>query len=165
MNATITVVCYKSKTLSNGEHPLMLRICKDGKKKYQSLGVSIKANQWDFVRERPKPTCPNKAWLNKYEKWLRSKGNKETTMSLLFRTLRSAYNKAIESKCARKSDYPFNDYRISKFDVSTEKRAIAKADVLKFSTDVRPIGNGNMFNSVRTYSYSVICVAASISLT
>lgn len=46
------------------------------------------------------------AWLNKYEKWLRSKGNKETTMSLMFRTLRSAYNKAIESKCARKSDYP-----------------------------------------------------------
>jgi len=38
MNATISVVCYKSKTLSNGEHPLMLRICKDGKKKYQSLG-------------------------------------------------------------------------------------------------------------------------------
>lgn len=232
MNATITVVCYKSKTLSNGEHPLMLRICKDGKKKYQSLGVSIKANQWDFARERPKPTCPNKeyilklildkqaelqqrmlelnteqkeyttttllhdehrkfelktvkqfyqelieqymanekcgnrliykssynsinvftngnleipfsaidvAWLNKYEKWLRSKGNKETTMSLMFRTLRSAYNKAIESKCARKSDYPFTDYRISKFDVSTEKRAIAKADVLKFSTDARPI--------------------------
>lgn len=65
MNATITVVCYKSKILSNGEHPLMLRICKDGKKKYQSLGVSIKANQWDFVRERPKPTCPNKEYILK----------------------------------------------------------------------------------------------------
>lgn len=65
MNATITVVCYKSKTLSNGEHPLMLRICKDGKKKYQSLGISIKANQWDFVRERPKPTCPNKEHILK----------------------------------------------------------------------------------------------------
>ena len=40
MDATISVVCYKSKTLSNGEHPLMLRISKDGKKKYQSLGIS-----------------------------------------------------------------------------------------------------------------------------
>ena len=251
MNATITVVCYKSKTLSNGEHPLMLRICKDGKKKYQSLGVSIKANQWDFARERPKPTCPNKeyilklildkqaelqqrmlelnteqkeyttttllhdehkkfelktvkqfyqelieqykandkcgnrliykssynsinvftngnleipfsaidvAWLNKYEKWLRSKGNKETTMSLMFRTLRSAYNKAIESKCARKSDYPFNDYRISKFDVSTEKRAIAKADVLKFSTDVRPIGKQQYVQlSKDIFIFSYLC--------
>ena len=251
MNATITVVCYKSKTLSNGEHPLMLRICKDGKKKYQSLGVSIKANQWDFARERPKPTCPNKeyilklildkqaelqqrmlelnteqkeyttttllhdehrkfelktvkqfyqelieqymanekcgnrliykssynsinvftngnleipfsaidvAWLNKYEKWLRSKGNKETTMSLMFRTLRSAYNKAIESKCARKSDYPFTDYRISKFDVSTEKRAIAKADVLKFSTDARPIGKQQYVQlSKDIFIFSYLC--------
>lgn len=251
MNATITVVCYKSKTLSNGEHPLMLRICKDGKKKYQSLGVSIKANQWNFARERPKPTCPNKeyilklildkqaelqqrmlelnteqkeyttttllhdehrtfelktvkqfyqelieqymanekcgnrliykssynsinvftngnleipfsaidvTWLNKYEKWLRSKGNKETTMSLMFRTLRSAYNKAIESKCARKSDYPFTDYRISKFDVSTEKRAIAKADVLKFSTDARPIGKQQYVQlSKDIFIFSYLC--------
>ncbi|WP_418816355.1 Arm DNA-binding domain-containing protein, partial [Phocaeicola sp.] len=23
-------MCYKSKTLSNGEHPLMLCVCKDG---------------------------------------------------------------------------------------------------------------------------------------
>lgn len=229
----------------------MLRICKDGKKKYQSLGVSIKANQWDFARERPKPTCPNKeyilklildkqaelqqrmlelnteqkeyttttllhdehrkfelktvkqfyqelieqymanekcgnrliykssynsinvftngnleipfsaidvAWLNKYEKWLHSKGNKETTMSLMFRTLRSAYNKAIESKCARKSDYPFTDYRISKFDVSTEKRAIAKADVLKFSTDARPIGKQQYVQlSKDIFIFSYLC--------
>ena len=41
MNATVNVVCYTSKILSNGEHPLMLRICKNGKKKYQSLGISI----------------------------------------------------------------------------------------------------------------------------
>ncbi len=98
------------------------------------------------------------AWLNKYEKWLRSKGNKETTMSLMFRTLRSAYNKAIESKCARKSDYPFTDYRISKFDVSTEKRAIAKADVLKFSTDARPIGKQQYVQlSKDIFIFSYLC--------
>ena len=65
MNATISVVCYKSKTLSNGEHPLMLRICKDGKKKYQSLGISIKATLWDFLKEKPKPNCPNKEYIQK----------------------------------------------------------------------------------------------------
>ena len=32
MATTVNVLCYKSKTLSNGEHPLMIRICKDGKK-------------------------------------------------------------------------------------------------------------------------------------
>lgn len=251
MNATISVVCYKSKTLSNGEHPLMLRICKDGKKKYQSLGISIKANLWDFTKEKPKSNCPNKefiqkiildkqtelqqrmlemnseqkeyttttllceeskkfelktvsdfyqeliekfkanskcgnrliyrssynslkvftndrldvpfsaidvAWLNRYEKWLRSKDNKETTMSLLFRTLRSAYNKAIEDKCARKSDYPFNQYRISKFDVTTEKRAIAKTEVLKFTKEVQPIGKRQYVQlSKDIFIFSYLC--------
>ena len=28
MNAKISVICYKSKTLSNGEHPIMIRISK-----------------------------------------------------------------------------------------------------------------------------------------
>jgi len=34
MNASISVVCYKSKTLSNGENPLMLQISQNGKRKY-----------------------------------------------------------------------------------------------------------------------------------
>lgn len=60
MNATVNILCYKSKTLSNGEHPLMIRICKDGKKKYQSLGVSVKAEYWDFDKNQPKPNTPNR---------------------------------------------------------------------------------------------------------
>ena len=251
MNASLSVVCYKSKRLSNGESPLMLQVSKGGKRQYQSLGVSVNPKFWDFSKNKPKSNCPNReyilklilnkqaelqqrmlelnaeqkeyttttllhdehrkfelktvkqfyqelieqykanekcgnrliykssynsinvftngnleipfsaidvAWLNKYEKWLRSKGNKETTMSLMFRTLRSAYNKAIESKCARKSDYPFTDYRISKFDVSTEKRAIAKADVLKFSTDARPIGKQQYVQlSKDIFIFSYLC--------
>ena len=251
MNASLSVVCYKSKRLSNGESPLMLQVSKGGKRQYQSLGVSVNPKFWDFSKNKPKSNCPNReyilklilnkqaelqqrmlelnaeqkeyttttllhdehrkfelktvkqfyqelieqykanekcgnrliykssynsinvftngnleipfsaidvAWLNKYEKWLRSKGNKETTMSLMFRTLRSAYNKAIESKCARKSDYPFNDYKISKFDVSTEKRAIAKADVLKFSTDVHSIGKQQYVQlSKDIFIFSYLC--------
>ena len=41
MSTTVNVLCYKSKVLANGESPLMLRICKDGKKKYKSIGVSM----------------------------------------------------------------------------------------------------------------------------
>ncbi|KOH44733.1 integrase [Sunxiuqinia dokdonensis] len=202
----------------------MVQISKNGKRKYQSLGVSVNAKHWDFSKNKPKPNCPNggyiqkimldkitelqthilelnasqkdftltnllnvnksevkektvgefyrelilhykqtnKAgnrliykgshnsikefskgrlnilfadidiqWLQRYEKWLRSKGNKETTMSLLFRTLRSAYNKAIESKAANKTNYPFNEFKISKFDIKTKKRSITKDDILK----------------------------------
>mgnify|MGYP002946376555 CR=1 FL=1 len=66
MDATISVVCYKSKTLSNGEHPLMLRISKDGKKKYQSLGISVLPRYWgDFTQNKPKPNCPNKEYIQK----------------------------------------------------------------------------------------------------
>lgn len=251
MNASFSVVCYKSKTLSNGENPLMLQVTKGGKRKYQSLGISINPKFWDFTRNKPKSNCPNKefiqkiildkqaelqqrmlelnseqkeyttttllcdeskkfelktvsdfyqeliekykanskcgnrliyrssynslkvfandkldvpfsaidvAWLNKYEKWLRSKGNKETTMSLLFRTLQSTYNKAIEDKCARKSDYPFNQYRISKFDVTTEKRAIAKTEVLKFTKEVQPIGKRQYIQlSKDIFIFSYLC--------
>ncbi|MCH5242804.1 MAG: site-specific integrase [Muribaculaceae bacterium] len=221
---SISVVCYKWKTLSNGENPLMLYICKDRKRQYRSLGISVNPKYWNFSKNMPKSNCPDRdqlikiiinkkaeiqskilelnanqkdftassllngedkkfqvktvgefylelieeyksqgkcgnrliykgsynslkvfnkgklnipfsdmdiAWLSKYEKWLRKKGNKETTISLLFRTLRSAYNKAIQAKCARKSDYPFDDYKINKFDTTTQKRAISKSFIFE----------------------------------
>ena len=53
MKATVNVICYKSKKLANGEYPLMLRVSKDGKKKYKSLGISVKLRHWDFDKNRP----------------------------------------------------------------------------------------------------------------
>jgi site-specific recombinase XerD len=224
MNATVNVLCYRSKTLSNGEHPLMLRICKDGKKKYQSLKITINPRFWDFEKERPRRNCPNKeyienvistnlykfnkqiielksegkeysaqtliakenrknqqktvgdfykdllnemeqmgqygnwrfykssfnsvteftngkmdflfseidlSWLNSYEQWLKKRGNKGTTISVQFRTLRAVYNKAIQSLSAKKVNYPFDDFKLNKFDTSTNKRAISKDDIAK----------------------------------
>lgn len=60
MSETVNVVCYKSKTLKDGSHPLMVRVCKDGKKKYQSIGISILPSHWDFKRNEPNDRCPNK---------------------------------------------------------------------------------------------------------
>ncbi len=251
MNATVNVVCYKWKTLSNGEHPLMLRICKDGKRKYQSLGISVNPRYWDFKKNVPKSKCPNLeyiqkiildkklefqermlemkadqkdysaetlvamrgqtttiktvgsfyqeiiaqckadnkcgnrlvylnsynslmrftkgkleipfdvvnvAWLERYEKWLRANGNKETTISLMFRTLRSTYNKAINAKCARTSDYPFNEYKISKFDTATQKRAIAKTEMLKFTETSQLIGQKKYVElSKDIFIFSYLC--------
>lgn len=59
MSETVNVVCYKSKTLKDGSHPLMVRVCKEGKKKYQSLGISIRPFHWDFKRNEPNDSCPN----------------------------------------------------------------------------------------------------------
>ena len=63
-NATINVVCYKWKTLANGENPLMLRVCKDGKAKYQSLGISVNSKHWNFKKnelEKPQLFAPPRA--------------------------------------------------------------------------------------------------------
>ncbi|MDR1504342.1 MAG: phage integrase SAM-like domain-containing protein [Prevotella sp.] len=195
MNITVSVVCYKYRPQKDGRHPLMLRVSKDGKRSYQSLGISVNLEDWDFKKNEPKPTCPNReyiqkiiidkkveyqtqilefktsqksftastliqaterttitktvdtfyreliahyrklgkniyrdsynsmkrfkkvekldflfseidlTWLNEYEKWMVSIGKAETSMSLLFRTLRSAFNKAIEQNLVRSEDY------------------------------------------------------------
>lgn len=65
MNTTVNAVCYKSKTLKNGEHPIMLRICKQGKMKYLSLGISINPQFWDFKKNQPKPSCPDRELIQK----------------------------------------------------------------------------------------------------
>lgn len=65
MNTGVNILCYRSKTLSNGEHPLMIRVCKDGRKKYQSLGISVNPIYWDFEKGKPKRNCPNKIQLEK----------------------------------------------------------------------------------------------------
>ena len=65
MSGTVNVVCYKNKKLSNGNSPLMIRISKDRKTKYKSLGISVNPNHWDFDKNKPKPNCPNKDYILK----------------------------------------------------------------------------------------------------
>ena len=62
-------------------------------------------------------------WLKRYEKWLR-RTCKDTTISIHFRTLRSVFNKALEADLIREESYPFKKFRLSRFDVTTRKRAI-----------------------------------------
>lgn len=60
MNATVEVVCYRSKVLANNESPLMLRVTKDRKRKYSSIGISINPVYWDFEKNKPRRNCPDK---------------------------------------------------------------------------------------------------------
>ena len=43
----------------------MLCICKDRKRKYKSLGISINPIYWDFEKNQLKANCPNRVYLNK----------------------------------------------------------------------------------------------------
>ena len=224
MKANIEVICYKYKPLKDGTFPLMLRVTKDHKRKYVSLGFSLHEKFWDFEKSKPKRNCPNKeqierliaaktaeyndlivemtaqqreytaetlvshfhnqvrcttvvelydkliddmtrggklgnagvykysrtsllkftgqrlqipfsdidaVWLRRYENWLRTRGCGDTTISQLFRTLRSVFNKAVELQLVKRDYYPFDTYKVSKFDTRTKKRAITKEDVRK----------------------------------
>ena len=225
MNTTISVICYKSKTLANGEHPLMLRIIQNRKTQYKSLNISVAAKHWDFDKNAPKPKCPHKELINKiilktkleyqqkvlekkaneeeftassliheqkneikamtvedfykqlikelkekgqignsyaflssyvnlkhfnkgkklnytfshidvvfckkFEDWMRRKGNKDTTISYQFRTLRAAFNRAITAKVVSKEKNPFSEFKLSHLNTKTMKRALSKADILK----------------------------------
>lgn len=107
MSATVNVLCYRSKILANGENPLMIRVCKDGKKKYLSLGVSINPKFWDFKKNKPKTNCPNKEHILQiisektkeyHEQVLEYKvSNKEFTATTLVETV----NKPIKARTVK----------------------------------------------------------------
>ena len=59
MSASIKIVLYKSKTLSNGEHPIMLRITKDRKLKYIGIGHNCLPEMWDTKKNLPKKKHPH----------------------------------------------------------------------------------------------------------
>ena len=201
----------------------MLRLTQHRKRKYISLGVSVLEKDWDFKKNQPKKSCPDREaivklisdkvsaynslimeltakqqeftvsslvqmienkvavktvsemydylidefrrtdhlgtmsvyqqskssltkfnrtldipfsdidcqWLERYEKWLKGRNIKDTTISILFRTLRSVFNRAMSMKLIKQDIYPFNDFKVSKFDVRTKKRAVTKEDVKK----------------------------------
>lgn len=198
----------------------MIRICKDGKKKYVGLGYSVNPRHWDFQKQHPRSNCPNyeeikilihrtvqeyreKAfclksndreftantlgdvigtkkraetvndvfleyieqldregrngysksvrqvynslvkynghlelffvdidgcWLKRYEQSLRRKGLAENTIGIRLRTLRAVYNYAIEKGVASADKYPFKQYKVSRLQQETVKRALRKDD-------------------------------------
>ena len=65
MNTSVSVIYYTSKTLKNGNHPLMLRVTQNRKVKYISLGISIAPEHWDTQKNCPKKICPNRSSISR----------------------------------------------------------------------------------------------------
>ena len=222
MNTTLTTVLYTSKTLSDGTHPLMLRLTKNRRIKYISLHISLDAKFWNFDKSRPKRNCPHKErintlietktkelqeqildfktsdkeytlntlvekasrkvvrqtvgdylndyidrllvekrvgnaktfqelrtsltkfcrsldfyfididaeWLKRYEQWLRVERHySDNSIGIRFRSLRVLYNSAITDGLIKKTDYPFDTFKVSRFKEATAKRSLTKEDI------------------------------------
>jgi len=56
--ATVNLILYKSKKLKDEKHPVVLRITKNRKRKYITLGYACTPDQWDEEREEFNKTFP-----------------------------------------------------------------------------------------------------------
>jgi integrase/recombinase XerD len=59
----VAPILYTSKTLSSGDHPIMIRLTLKGKRKYIGLGVNCKASYWDEVSNLPSKKHPQQKEL------------------------------------------------------------------------------------------------------
>ena len=222
MNTTLTTVLYTSKTLSDGTHPLMLRLTKNRRIKYISLHISLAPQYWDAEKCKPRRNCPDKEriealiqqktqelqsqvmdfktsdkeytlntlvekasrkvvrqtvgdylndyidrllvekrvgnaktfqelrtsltkfcrsldfyfididaeWLKRYEQWLRVERHySDNSIGIRFRSLRVLYNSAITDGLIKKTDYPFDTFKVSRFKEASAKRSLTKEDI------------------------------------
>jgi len=126
--ATISAILYTSKTLSNGEFPIMIRICYNGKRKYKSIGLSCSKNFWNSkkqeVKEKHKLATNMNTIINLEVSKLKSivlnfeRENKPYSVQ----TLVDASNKKLPS---RKTLFDVFEERIDFFKKTTEKHNTA----------------------------------------
>lgn len=62
---TIKAILFTSKTLANGEHPIMLRVNFNGSRKYKSLGISCSPKYWNKDKSEVRKSHPQAKLLNK----------------------------------------------------------------------------------------------------
>ena len=69
------------------------------------------------------------SWLESFERYMRKREMKDTSMSAYMRALRSVCNKAIKRKAITRDWYPFTNYSIAHFSKDTAKRAISIEEI------------------------------------
>ena len=60
LTTSVEAICFNYRPKKDNTYPIMLRLTKSGKRKYVSLGVSVKEENWDFNKNIPKRNCPNR---------------------------------------------------------------------------------------------------------
>ena len=60
LTTSVKAICFNYRPKKDNTYPIMLRLTKSGKRKYVSLGVSVKEENWDFNKNIPKRNCPDR---------------------------------------------------------------------------------------------------------
>ena len=64
--STVKVIFDEKRLTKSGEVPIWLRIIKDRKPKYISLGIKVKPKDWDEINNRVRKSHPNSQRLNNF---------------------------------------------------------------------------------------------------
>ena len=128
------VLLYTSKTLKNGEHPIMLRVTKDRKTSYLSLKASSTKKLWNEEENLPKKKHPL------YKEILILIDRKKLEANKLLLTLDAADN-----------DYSLTEVRKELKRTTGKQVTIFKYfdEVIKRLNDTNKIGYANVFTSTR----------------
>ncbi len=131
--SSVKVILYTSKVLKNGEHPIMLRVIKDRKPKYISIGHSCKPELWDEIEGKPKKKHPFEKEIN-----------------ILIDTKRAVANKLILENQIEDKEYSSEEIieRVSR--KSNKCMVLEYFDiVIKRLKDSNRIGNANVYKSTK----------------
>lgn len=83
--AVVKVVYFTSKRLAHGEHPFLVRIAKEGKRKYISTGLSLHPKFWNAQKNEVRKSYPEphrSILLTELEKWKKKYQEAATTLAL-----------------------------------------------------------------------------------
>lgn len=93
----------------------------------------------------------NSEFLEKFEVFLRSNGNKDGGIAFKMRELRALFNTAIRRKLISRDLYPFREYKISRLKAKKNKRALSIEDFKK----IRDIDLSERPDLLEAYNYSM----------
>ena len=60
LTTSVEAICLNYRPKKDNTFPIMLRLTKSGKRKYVSLGISVMEKDWDFKKNQPKKSCPDR---------------------------------------------------------------------------------------------------------
>ena len=117
LNTYVEAICLNYRPKKDNTFPIMLRLTKSGKRKYVSLGISVKEKDWDFKKNQPKKSCPDREAIVKlisdkvsaYNSLIMELTAKQQEFTM------SSLVQMIENKIAVKTVSEMYDYLIDEF--------------------------------------------------
>jgi len=63
MRVKIDVIGEKNRLSKSGELPLTIRLTQNKRRRYIRVGIGIKPEYWDEIRNKVKSNCPNREYI------------------------------------------------------------------------------------------------------